>query len=106
MTVSYTNSQKDKLEIQYKPGLPVVEESPVPDHWVKQGHTGMTESVPAVSINGKPEIPYGEWPVIGSPFINLTNNKLDIRDGKKRIVVDWQGDYPKIKRTNDYSYQE
>ena len=100
LMVSYTDSQKDKLEIQYKPGLPVVAESPVPEHWVKQGNTGMAESVPAVTVNGKPETPYREWPMIESPFINMNNSVLDINYNKTKIVVDWQGDYPKINKTN------
>jgi hypothetical protein len=99
MTVNYTDSQKDELKIQFIPGLQVVGECIVPDHWEDLGVTGMAESVPVVTINGKSDIPYREWPMIESPVIHLNNNILELSDGIQRITVDWQDDYPKIIRT-------
>jgi hypothetical protein len=96
MTVSYTNSKKDILEIQYQSGLPEAAENPVPEHWAKHGIKGMAESVPVVTVNGKKDPPYRDWPVIGSPWINLKNGVLEINDGKARIVVDWRGELPVI----------
>ena len=99
MNVSYTSSQNNKLEIQYKTGLMVVKEDPIPEHWVRQGHKGMAESVPTVMVNGKPDPSYREWSMIASPNINLVNNVLEIKDNNKSIIVDWQGEKPVLKRT-------
>ena len=96
LTVSYINSQKDTLEIQYKPGLNLVEENPVPAHWSTPGHTGMAESIPDVSINGIPETPYREWPMIESPFINMNSSILELNALDEKIIVDWNDVYPKI----------
>lgn len=98
MTVSYTNSKNDVLQIQYRSGLPEAAENPVPEHWVRKGIKSMAESVPVVTINGKDDPPYREWPVIGSPMINLKMGVLEINDGKRRVEVDWRGDYPRISR--------
>ena len=102
MKVSYTDSHKDRLQIQYVPGLPIAE-VPVekrPDHWPNMGITGMAESIPVVTINGKNEIPYQQWPMIESPHVNMNNSVLEI-DGATRIRVDWQGEYPKISRSKN-----
>ena len=101
MIVSYTDSNKDKIQIQYIPGLPV-EEIPVekrPDHWPNMGVTGMAESVPVVTINGKRDTPYRQWPMIESPYINMDNNMLRIDDGQTKITVDWQKELPVISRS-------
>ncbi|GHV47879.1 hypothetical protein FACS1894181_02290 [Bacteroidia bacterium] len=100
LTVSYTDSKKENLRIQYKPGLPVVliPESEQPDYWANMGVVGMAESVPLVTINGKKEIPYQQWPMIESPYINMDNSILKIDDGKKKITVDWTGKYPVVQR--------
>ena len=99
MTVSYTNSQKDRIQIQYVPGLPEAE-VPVekrPDYWPRMGVTGLAESIPVVTINGKREIPYQQWPMIESPYVNMNNSVLKI-GGSSPITVDWQGELPKIRR--------
>ena len=98
MKVSYVNSRKDKLEIQYQPGLPVAPAFPLPGHLESKGIKGLAESVPIVRINGKQEIPYQGWPMIESPYINMDSSILKIDDGKTKITVNWQGNYPKIKR--------
>ena len=60
MTVNYTSSQNNNLQIQYQPGLPVakVDRLPVPEHLEQLGITGMAESVPVVTINGQQQIPW------------------------------------------------
>jgi hypothetical protein len=100
MTVSYTNSQNDRIQIQYVPGLPEVEvqADKRPDYWPKLGFTGLAESIPVVTINGKRDIPYQQWPMIESPYINMNNSVLKIGGPTPVITVDWQGDLPKISR--------
>ena len=98
MKVSYVNSRKDKLEIQYQPGLPVAPAFSLPSHLESKGIKGLAESVPIVWINGKQEIPYQDWPIIESPYVNMDSSILKIDDGKTKITVNWQGNYPKIKR--------
>jgi hypothetical protein len=103
LTVAYTDSRKETLRIQYKPGLPVttVPEEQRPDYWPKMGVTGLAESVPVVTVNGKQQIPYRQWPMIESPVINMQNRVLKMDDGKTKITVDWTGKYPTIRRENE-----
>jgi hypothetical protein len=100
MTVSYTSSQKDKIQIRYIPGLSIadVRVEARPDYWERMGVTGLAESVPEVIINGKKEIPYQQWPMIESPYINMNNSILKIDDGQTKIIVDWTGRNPIIQR--------
>jgi len=51
-----------------------------------------------VRINGKEDPHYRQWPVIGSPWVNLQNGVLEINDGKSRVTVDWRGESPAITR--------
>ena len=101
MTAGYTSSQKDRIQIRYIPGFPFAEvpENQRPDYWPRLhgGVTGLVESVPEVTINGKREIPYQQWPMIESPSINMNNSILKI-NGENPITVDWQGALPIIKR--------
>jgi hypothetical protein len=97
MTVNYTNSHNDKLQITYKSGLPVVPESRVPVHFTKLGISCMAESIPEVTINGIKEISYQDWPMIKSPYINMDNSMLKIEKGQTRITVDWRSELPVIK---------
>ncbi len=98
MEVSYVNSRKDKLEIQYQPGLPVVPAASLPGHLESKGIKGLAESVPIVRINGKQEIPYQDWPMIESPYVNMENSILKIDDGKTKITVNWSGNIPVITK--------
>jgi hypothetical protein len=97
LTVDYTDSQNNQISIQYKPGLSVKKEL-VPSHLTKKNITGLAESVPLVKINSVPEMPYQQWPMIKSPFINMDAGKLEISEnGKPMIQVDWTAKYPQIK---------
>jgi len=100
LTVSYRNSQKSELQIQYIPGLPLalVPAENRPDYWTGIGITGLAESVPLVTINGKREMPYQQWPMIESPDVNMDNLRLKIESNGSRILVDWRGKYPIIQR--------
>ncbi|MDR1964209.1 MAG: hypothetical protein LBQ50_10555 [Planctomycetaceae bacterium] len=98
LTVTYTNSRGSTLEIRYVPGLPLVPVIPVPTHWQHKKITGFAESVPVVTINGVVERFLDGWPMIESPVIRMNNSVLKIDDGKTRITVDWQEDYPVIRR--------
>jgi hypothetical protein len=98
MIVSYTDSKKETLQIQFIPGLPIVPVFPAPEHWERYKITGLAESVPIVTINGTMERFIDGWSLIQSPIVNLNNSVLKIDDGKSFIQVDWRGDLPKIKR--------
>ena len=100
MIVQYTNTNKDKIRIQYVPGLPeiTIPEALRPTYWPRINTTCLAESVPVVTINGKQEEPYRQWPMIESPYVNLTNSVLKIDDGQTKISVDWQGEMPVIRR--------
>jgi hypothetical protein len=100
MAVSYTNSLKDKLQVQYQPGLPVVKADRVPEHWQRLGITGMAESIPVVTINGQQEKPWQDWPLISSPFINMDNSILKIDNELTKIIVDWRTELPVIQRNH------
>lgn len=101
MTVKYTNSRKDRLEIQYQPGLPIAPVKELPVTLERKEIKGLAESVPIVRINGKREIPYAQWPMIESPYVNMNDNILVIDDGKAKITVNWSGDYPVIRRSGE-----
>ncbi len=101
MSVTYTDSQKDKIQIQYQEGLNIAQENDMPEHLAQIGISGMAESIPVVKINNKLEPEYRQWPMIESPEINMDENVLRIHEGTSGIVVDWQQDYPAIiKQTN------
>ena len=106
MTVNYTTSKNDKIQMQYVSGLTVadVPEDRRPEHWPRHNITGLSESIPVVTINGKREIPYRQWPMIESPFVNMNNSILKIDDGQTKITVDWQGRLPIISRNNNSNY--
>jgi hypothetical protein len=104
LTVSYTNSKKDRVEIQYVPGLPIAKDPVLPSHLERLNIPGLAESVPVVTINGKQEPHYREWPMIESSWINMNKSILDINDGKAIIKVDWRGDYPVIKKAVRVEY--
>jgi hypothetical protein len=104
LTVSYINTQKDSIHIQYQPGLQEVVENNLPKHLTDSGITGIAESIPIVTINGKPDLTYKEWPMIKSDFVNMDSSILEIDDGKVKISVDWQDEYPVIT-TNFHSIQ-
>lgn len=96
--VTYTNSQKNKIKIQYRPGLHVGQESVMPKHLLEKGIKGLAESIPSVTINGKPELPFRDWPMIESPYITMNNSTLKIDNGQTQITVDWHSELPVIKR--------
>ncbi len=96
VTVNYTDSRNNQIYLEYQPGLPVKEEY-VPQHLTKKGIKGLAESIPVVKINSVPQIPYDQWPMIESPFINMENSVLEINYGKQHIQVDWTSDYPHIR---------
>ncbi|WP_276169055.1 hypothetical protein [Zobellia alginiliquefaciens] len=98
MRVTYVDSQKEKLQIQYQGGLPIAIENEMPEHLVLKGINGMAESIPVVKIGNKIEIEYREWPMIESPSINMADNVLTIKDNKTDITVNWQGDIPVITK--------
>lgn len=98
MIVKYTNSRKNKLEIQYQSGLPIAPVSFLPVTLERKEVKGLAESVPSVRINGKCEISYEQWPMIESPYVKMNDSILIIDDGQSKIVVNWTGDYPIIKR--------
>ena len=99
MTATYTNSRDDTIRIQFVPGLPVVPVADMPDHWRNSLKVdGIAESIPKVSINGVPEMSAGDWPLIGSPTINMKDSVLNIDNGKTKFRVDWTGDMPIITR--------
>ncbi len=100
MEVRYTNAQGDRLEIQFQSGLEVVE-SRMPEHLKKKGINGMALSIPKVKINGESEQHYKEWPMIGSPFVNMKNSVLNIETGTEKIIVDWSGSYPQISQSKN-----
>jgi hypothetical protein len=100
MTVNYTNSQNNNLQIQYQSGLPVLKADCVPEHYPRLGITGLAASIPVVKINGQQEIPWQEWPLISSPFINMNNSMLSIKSGNTSISVDWQKELPIIQRNH------
>ncbi len=99
MEVTYTDSQKNRINMQYQSGL-TVRESFMPEHLTKKGIKGLAESIPLVTINGKTETPYQQWPMIESPLITMDNSVLNIQAGRHDIQVDWNGDYPVIQRKN------
>jgi hypothetical protein len=98
--VNYTNSKKDRIRIQYVPGLPVKEipENERADHWPQIGCTGLAESIPEATINGKKEMSCDEWPMIESPYVHMEHSVLKIDDGKTKITVDWTGELPVISK--------
>ncbi|MCK0146483.1 hypothetical protein MWU78_12580 [Arenibacter sp. F26102] len=96
MRVTYTDSQKEKLQIQYQEGLPIAPENKMPEHLSRKGIKGMAESVPVVKIKNKSELGYRQWPMIESPSINMDNSILKIDDGQTEITVNWQGNIPVI----------
>ena len=98
MNVTYVDSQKEKLQIQYRAGLPITTENDLPEHLTSKGINGMAESVPMVKIENEKETGYRQWPMIESPCINMNNSVLRIMDNTTHIEVDWQGDYPVIKK--------
>ena len=99
MTVEYTNSRDDTLRIKYVPGLPIAPVADKPPHWNSRPFfSGMAESIPEVTINGKPEVSVADWALIESPAINMKGSILNIDDGKTKITVDWTGNLPKIMR--------
>jgi hypothetical protein len=85
MTVKYKSTEGNTINMKYIPGL------------IKDSD-GLESSVPIVMINGKTDISYDKWPMIESPFINMDNSKLSIKNGTSSINVDWSGEYPVIKR--------
>ena len=85
MTVEYTNLKGKTLKLIYNEGLKVD-----PD--------GLANSVPKVIINGKQEMDVKEWPLLSSPFINLSNSILEIKQGNTYIKVDWSGELPRITK--------
>ena len=85
MTVEYTSLNGKTLKIIYNEGLKVD-----PD--------GLASSIPKVFINGKQEVNANQWPLISSPFINLNNSVLEIKQGNTNIKVDWSGEMPKIRK--------
>ena len=100
MIVTYVDSQKNRIQIKYQAGLPVAEELELPSHLARKGIKGLAESVPEVIINGKAELPYRDWPMLGSPYVNMNNSVLKIDDGETRITVNWQGKIPVITRND------
>jgi hypothetical protein len=100
-TVTYTDSGKETLSIRYVPGLSVatVPEELRPDYWSAMGITGLAESVPLVTVNGKQQVHYRQWPMIESPMINMNGSLLKIDDGQTVITVDWTGPCPVIRRS-------
>ena len=98
-TVSYVNSRGVKLQIRFVSGLPLVPVVPQPIHWERHNKSGsLAESVPIVTIDGVQERFLDGWPMIESPPIRMQNSVLEIKEDKNRIIVDWQGDYPVIRR--------
>jgi hypothetical protein len=104
LAVSYINSRKDSIHIQYQPGLKEVVDDNLPKHLTDSGINGIAESIPIVTINGEPDLSYEEWPMIKSPIVNMDSSILDIDDGKVKISVNWQDEYPAIT-TNFHSIQ-
>ena len=99
MTVEYTNSRGGTIRVKYVPGLPIVLVADKPPHWTTHLKVdGIAESIPEVTINGEPEMSVADWPLIGSPMINMKGGILNIDDGKTKINVDWTGDLPKITK--------
>ncbi|MGQ1947311.1 hypothetical protein ACT3CD_09470 [Geofilum sp. OHC36d9] len=100
MSVTYVDSQNDKIQIQYRGGLNIAPEKNLAEYLVKRGVAGLAESVPLVKINNKADVGYRQWPMIESPYVNMDNNVLLINDGTTQIKVDWQSDLPVITQTN------
>jgi hypothetical protein len=100
MSVTYVDSQNDKIQIQYRGGLNIAPEKNLAEYLVKRGVAGLAESVPLVKINNKADVDYRQWPMIQSPYVNMDNNVLLINDGTTKIKVDWQSDLPVITQTN------
>ena len=99
MSVSYTGLRGSTLQMEYVAGLPIVPVYPQPEHWSRYNKFGgFAESVPNVSINGVQERFLDGWPMVKSPIIHMNNGVLKIDDGKMKIEVDWQDNYPVIRR--------
>ncbi|MRX65385.1 hypothetical protein [Maribacter luteus] len=98
MSVTYVDSQKEKLQIQYQEGLPIAHENEMPEHLTRKGIIGLAESIPLVKIKNKKDIGYRKWPMIESPSINMGDSTLKIIDGDTKITVNWQGSIPVINK--------
>lgn len=98
MSVTYTNSNRDKLQICYQAGLPVIKENQMPTHLIRKGIPGLAVSVPRVIINGKEDTSYTNWPLMNSPHVKMDNSILTIAEGTDLIAVNWNDEIPVIQR--------
>ncbi|MDD4994278.1 MAG: hypothetical protein PHR83_18815 [Paludibacter sp.] len=92
MNMSYTNSGKDKLEINFLMGLPrQTLITPAPPKW-----TGnyMQSAIPTVKINGVQDPDYSQWALLNSPYATIKNSVLDVNYKGTSIHVDWTGNMP------------
>jgi hypothetical protein len=53
--------------------------------------------VPRAEVGGTP-VDTRNWPVFESPVVSLIDRILTIEEGGDRIIVDWQGEIPRISR--------
>lgn len=98
MNVTYTDTQKDKIQVQFQSGLPVATAKNLPEHLEKKGITGLAQSFPKILINGFPDTPFSDWPMISSPYVNMDNSTLKISYDDRIIEVNWQEKHPKIRK--------
>lgn len=83
MTVSYTSSNGDVLNLEYNTSLASAD---IPNH-----------TVPVFAVNGSP-VNYDEsWPVLDSPWTSLVARVFTIQDAKgAQLVSDWSAAVPEI----------
>lgn len=84
MTVSYTNTNGDELDMTYAP--------------FPEGGTTFYEALPDFSVNGE-RVHYDEtWPVMQSPWTRLQNNVLLLELNEEETwVSDFSGELPEIQ---------
>jgi hypothetical protein len=46
------------------------------------------------------DIPFDQWPMVESPWVNMDKSVLNIQKENTKILVDWKGEYPIIIKRN------
>ncbi|TVS09430.1 MAG: hypothetical protein EA424_27160, partial [Planctomycetaceae bacterium] len=60
---------------------------------------GHIKIVPDLWINGRRrEVDFDNWPLAESPVMTLKDGILRIDQGGERVVADWSGELPRVKR--------
>ncbi len=86
LEVRYTTTRSDELRFHY-------------DTDYREDADGFIKIVPDLWINGRQrEVDFEDWPLAESPVMTLKDSILRIEQGGDRVVVDWSGELPRIRR--------